>query len=157
MAKGACILINGGQPNGRFIEGIINDASYPGMCVELVPATEPVNGRFTYRASSVAAGSAKPIIVLLEDSLQGGLVTQVYTAGARAFFYEPHAGDELNMLVKNIAGTGDHFAIGDKMSVDNTGKLVAGTGTVQPFQVEETQAAGITADTLLAMIYTGSY
>ena len=69
----------------------------------------------------------------------------------------PAAGEEINVLVANIAGTSDSFAIGDLLMVnDGDGKLIATTGSPEsePFIVLETQSA-ITADTLIHCMYTG--
>ncbi len=158
--KGTDILINGNDPHGRFVEGIISGAACaPGMCMEVVPATEPVNGRFTYRVCTAGTvGDRRPVIVLLEDSLQGVVASltgaNVFTAGARCRLYYPQPGDELNMLVKNLSGTADTHAIGDLLMVDiaaATGKLLVQGSASQyaPFQLMETSVA-LTADALLA-------
>jgi hypothetical protein len=130
--------------------------------MERVPATEPVNGRYTYRAVQTGSnGDRRPIYVLLSDSTQG--VTpdingaNTMTSGRQIQLYVPLPGDELNLLVKNIAGTSDKFAIGDKLMIEGaSGKLLAGTGAAvsQPFEVEETVPA-LTADTLIACMYVG--
>ena len=159
--KGASILINGNQPNGRFLEGIIYGTPAPGTVMEKVPGVELQNGRYTYRAVQTGAnGDRRPQYVLLEDASQGVVAdingANTYTSGRWGFLYVPLPGDELNMLFKNIAGTGDKFAIGDKAMVDAaTGKLIAGTGSAvsQPYEVGETVSA-ITADTLIAVMYT---
>jgi hypothetical protein len=159
--KGAEILINGNQPNGRFLEGTVSGTPAPGTCMEVLPATEPVNGRFTYRAcTSGSNGDSRPTTVLLEDALQG--VTpdingaNTYVNGARCFLYVPVPGDELNMLVENISGTGDSHAIGDLLMIDratagNHGKLLVqdSAGHSAPFTCMET-STGLTVDTLLA-------
>lgn len=158
--KGTDILINGNEPKGRFLEGIISGAACaPGMCMEVVPATEPINGKFTYRVcTSGSNGDSRPTTVLLEDNLQGVVASltgaNLYTAGQQARLYVPQPGDELNMLVKNLSGTADSHAIGDLLMIDRaaaTGKLlVQDTASHSaPFTCMETSAA-LTADALLA-------
>lgn len=147
--KGSIILINGVQPNGRFVSGIISGTVYPGMQCEMVPGTEPVNGVFTYRPCSTA-GKKGPAFIALEDENQGVVATEAYVAGTLGRFYCPIHGDELNLLFEVQSGTGDNFAIGDLACVNNAGKFIATTGTpYQNQEVEETVAA-LSADTLIA-------
>lgn len=158
MAKGNNIVVSA-EPRGRREECIVSGTPKPGTVMEIKAATEPVGGRFTYQAyqDAVADGDQRLIGVLDMDSLQGRLATTAYADGERGFIYFPLPGEELNMLVANIAGTGDSFAIGDIMIVDDgTGKLIATTGTPEsePFIVMETVAA-LTADALVWCKFTG--
>lgn len=153
--KGANILLNGNEPKGRFMEGVASGNLIPGMFAEVVPATEPQNGRLSYRPYSIGTnGDRRPIIIVLDDDLQGVKASltgaNTYTAGRRCFLYAPINGDELNILLKNISGTSDLFAIGDLIMAD----VATGKGLVQnaaasyaPFTVQETVAA-LTADNL---------
>lgn len=150
MSLGEGIILNGQEPKGRFMEGTITDTSLPGTIMEVVPATEPLMGRYSFRAASIGSdGDARPQFLLLPDHLQGGIATQAYTAGRRGYLYVPLPGDDLNLLMKNISGTSDHFAIGDAISISNNGKGIAATGASKPYIMMETQAAGLTVDTLL--------
>lgn len=157
MTMGNGIIITS-EPKGTFVEGIIDGTPKPGTVMQLKAGVEPVGGRFTYQVYDVAAdGVRKQMLVLLPDLFQGRLATDAYASGERGFLYVPVAGEELNMLVANISGTGDSFAIGATLMVDDgTGKLIATTGSPQsePFQVIETTAA-LTADTLVACVFTG--
>lgn len=143
------------EPRGRFITGIISGTPKPGTVMQLAAATEPVNGNYTYEVYNQAADGNRPqgaIYVLLEDDLQGKTDADAYVSGTLGKLYCPLPGDELRMLLANIAGTGDTFAIGDKLIVDDgTGKLVATTGTPEsePFTVKETASTALTADTLV--------
>lgn len=162
--KGTKILINGNNPHGRFEEFLCADSSLaPGMVAEIVPSTEPVNGRYSVRRAGSgggdATGNTRPIIVMLEDDEQGvSAIGSTYTSGYRCFGYWPLIGDELNMLIEYLAGTtaGDKFAIGNKMMVDAAtgyGKLViwdSNQSHIAPFQIEETVSTALTADTLVA-------
>jgi hypothetical protein len=165
--KGTDILINGNQPNGRFEEGTLvlglAAACYAGMAMELVPATEPTNGRYSWQPVQTGAASlSRPLVIVLGDTMEGYAPMNAYTgspnalqAGYQIFLYWPMHGDEMNLLVENITGTSDHFAIGDKLMIDPTstgyGKWVKQVSTdPAPAMVEETIAAGITIDTYVA-------
>jgi len=153
------VILVSTNPKGVFEEVIIDGTPKPGTCMTVKAATEPVAGKFTYEAFNDSAdGVQNEVAVLLEDELQGKLVTDAYVAATLARLYWPAPGELLQMLVANIAGTGDLFAIADKMIIDDgTGKLIATTGTpeMEPFNIMETEAA-LTADLLILCRYTGN-
>jgi len=124
----------------------------------VLAATEPVAGIFTYEVyNRDADGDRAPVAVLLEDELQGRLITTAYVAADQARLYFPVAGDMLQMLVADVAGTADTLAIGDYMIIDDgTGLLIDTTGSPQmeSFVIMETQAA-LTADLHVLCMYTG--
>ncbi len=159
MAKGSKIIITA-DPKGHFEQVVISgSALYPGMLVETVAATERKNGHRTVQAVSRTAGTKGSICVLVGDNPQGFISTTVFVTGTQALAYWPLNGDELNMLIKDVTGTGDATAIGDKYGVNATGSLTKDTGSYAstPFEVQETIAAGgITADTLVWMQFDGS-
>jgi hypothetical protein len=107
------------------------------------------------------AGDGYPgiIAVLLPDNLQGRLATSAYVSGERCFLYCPIAGEEMNMLRQDVAGTGagEALAIGDVLMVDDgTGKVMQdSSGLRKPFVSLEVVAAGGTADVLVHCMYTG--
>lgn len=156
MARNEIVLA--ADPKGRFIEGIIDGTPVPGTCMQIKAGVEPVGGRLTYEVYNTSAdGEQRAVFVLREDHLQGLTKTDAYVSGARGFLYAPAMGEELNMLVANISGTADAFAIGDLLMIDDgTGKLVATTGSpeMESFQVMETVAA-LSADTHIMCVYTG--
>lgn len=155
MALGSTIIVSA-DPQGKFLEGIITDTSKPGQCVEIVPAVAPVGGRHSLRASSHADGAKGPVIVLLEDDLQGFGMTTAYVSGSRCRAYTPIMGEELNMLLGDVAGTGDSVAIGDLFGVANGGKIKRNSSYASaPFQALEALAA-LTADTLVWCFYLGN-
>lgn len=162
MAKGNKIIVNA-HPMGRRLEGPIKtgETPKPGTVMQIdVSAGLNDYAQFTYEAFNADGDGTRPIgplFVLLEDELQGRTATTAYAAGENAFVYVPLPGDELNMLVLNIAGTADDHAIGEMLIVDDTtGKLIATTGTpeTEPFMLLET-ITDPTADTLAHCIYTG--
>jgi len=138
-------------------ECIISGTPKPGTCMTVKAATEDVNGVWTYEGyNRDGDGNRAEVAVLLEDSGQGNVITDAFVAGTRGMLYFPQAGDILQMLFQNQAGTGDSFAIGDYVMIDNgTGLLIASSSPEnEPFVVMETVAA-LTADALVTCLYTG--
>lgn len=168
-AKGNNIFV-AGDPDGVSFEGIIADGvtPKPGTIMEIKTATEPDGtGRFTWEpygttaasgANGVAAdGDRRLIAVLLPDKYQGKDATTAYAAGDRCFLRIPKAGETLNVLMLDISGTGDDFAIGDTLMVnDGDGKVIAATGDPEsePFQCLSTVTNPL-ADHLMWVMYTG--
>lgn len=155
------ILLNT-EPKGRFIEGIVasGQTPKPGQVVQIDPSQALVGGLFTLKLYDADADGGRPkgpFIVLLEDSLQGKTVSDAYAAGDRCQGYVPLPGDELNLLLGDVAGTADDHAAGEILIVDDTtGKLVATTGS------PETEVAMLleavtdpTSDTLAWCVWTG--
>ncbi len=157
MASGNNILVTG-EPKGNFLEGIISGTPSPGTAMEIVPATEPIGGRFTWRVYQPGTdGEQRIVAILLEDYLQGKLATSAYASGDRCQLYCPIPGDVMNILLADVAGTADTHAIGDLVIPDTgTGLWIATTGSpeMEPFVLLETLAAP-TAATLCMAMYTG--
>lgn len=156
MALGNKIVI-AQDPRGRQIEGKLSGALKPGTCVQLSAATEPVAGRYQWEVWDAGADGDQRLVAVLMENFRGDDATTAYVTLEQCRIYIPLPGDELNMLVENIAGTSDSFAIGDLLMVnDASGKLVATTGSPESeaFVVMETVAA-ITADTLVHCMFTG--
>lgn len=152
------IVLTAPDPRGRFIEGIVSGTPKPGTVMQVKAATEPVGGKHTWEVYAPGTdGNQRVIAVLLDNWMLGRAPTEAYVTAEQCRLYFPVPGDELMMLVANIAGTGDAFAIGAVLMVDtSTGKLIATTGTPEsePFVVMETKAA-LTADTLVHCMFTG--
>lgn len=157
MASGNEIIVSA-NPRGVFLEGIVDGTPKPGTIMQIKAATAAVNGRFTWEVFDAGAdGDQRLIAVLLPDSLQGKTASDAYVDGDRCFLYVPAPGEELNVLVADISGTGDDWAIGDLLIVDDgTGKLIATTGSPEsePFIGLEA-VTDPTADHLLHVMYTG--
>lgn len=157
MSSHAGIVLSS-EPKGHFQDCIISGTPVPGTLMQRKAATELVGGLPTYEVYAPGTdGNRRPIAVLVEDNNQGKLKTDAYVSGTVGKVYFPIMGEELNMLVANISGTSDAFAIGDLLIADTgTGKLIATTGSPEsePFQVEETVAA-LTADAHVHCRYTG--
>ncbi len=165
--KGTRILITS-PTRGVYEDVIVHGTPKPGTVMELVPATEPIGGIFEYavygtQAASggnfvAADGDRKVICVLLEKDDEASIYSHAYVNNERGRVYFPIAGEELNMLVNNQSGTGDAFAIGDELMVDDgTGGLMAcdSDAESQPFTVRETVAA-LTADAWVRCRFNGS-
>ena len=158
MSKGNNIIVTSPE-RGVRLEGIISGTDKPGTVMQMVAATEPIGGRFTWAKASAgmaADGDQRLIAVLLPDVLQGKTAGDAYVTGSRCFLYCPLPGETLNMLVEDVGGTGDDFAIGDLLEVDNgTGKLLATTsGESEPFVCLETVTNPL-ADHLMWCMFTG--
>ena len=72
--------------------------------------------------------------------------------------YYPQMGEEFNMLVEDVGGTGDDFFIGEEMMVDNgTGKLMTADDNAEahPFTCLET-ITNPTADHYMHVRFNGS-
>jgi hypothetical protein len=150
-------IVLSGAPAGRFLEGIISGTPKPGTAMQIVAATEPVGGKYTWEVYTRADGNRYLMAILLEAWWLGRSITDAYVTGERCRMYCPIPGDELQVLLQNQAGTGDAFAIGDLLMADSgTGKFLATSSPEsEPFIVMETLAA-ITADTLCHVMATGN-
>lgn len=157
MALGAAIVLEQ-APRGKRIEGVISGTPKPGTCMQIQAGTAPIAGKFTWEAYSASAdGDQRLVAVLLADELQGKLATDAYVSGTRGFLYIPVSGEELNMLVADVAGTADDHTIGELLMIDSgTGKLVTTTGSpeMESFICLEV-ATDPAADALMRCMYTG--
>lgn len=161
MARGSRIVVSP-NPRGQYVEGIIGVGitPKPGTILQLDISEALVGGRHTWELYNADADGGRPkgpFIVLCEDELQGKTVSDAYAAGERAKGYIPLPGDELNLLVANLAGTADDHTKGEMLIVDDTtGLMIATTGS------PETEVAMLlenitdpTADTLSWCQWTG--
>lgn len=156
--KNSVILLNGTEPKGRYVEGIISGTPKPGVAMQVQAGTAPVNGRLTYEVYNPSAdGDPREVLILLEDSLQGKLYSDAYVSGTRGFLYAPIPGDEFNMIVLDVAGTGDDHTIGERMMLDQgTGKLVTQGTSANRAQFQLLEAAtDPAADAWMWCVFTG--
>lgn len=154
MARGSAIIVTA-DPKGQFDEGFIaaGETPKPGTILQRDPTVALRGGRHTYPIYNRDADGNMPAgshWVLLHDAYQGKTVSDAYAAGDRCFLYSPRAGEELNLIVENLTGTGDDHALGELLMInDGTGKLIVTTGTPE---VEVAQLLEVitdpTADTL---------
>jgi hypothetical protein len=161
MARGNCIIVTA-NPRGVFEEGYVatGETFYPGMIVQRDASVALRGGVHTYKVYDRAVDGDQPIgafWVVYENGLIGRTTSDSYAAGERCFLYSPVAGEELNLLLLNISGTGDDHALNEILMVDDgTGKLIATTGS------PETEVAQLlevvtdpTADTLAWCQWSG--
>src|SRR5262245_41533943 len=107
MAKGNQIIVSS-NPKGQFLEGTIGDTSKPGTIMAVKAATEPIGGRLTYIAATRPAdGGTVMFAVLLEDWEQGKTIDDAYVSGTRCKMYVPLVGEDVNVRVGEVAGTGN--------------------------------------------------
>ena len=134
--KGSRIIVTN-NPRGVFEEVIIKTGRTPkpGTCMEIVPSIDPVEGVFTYAEYGIQAASSgqyvaadgdkKCIAILVEKDQEAGIYSAAYAAGDRAKVYYPAMGEQFNMLVEDVSGTGDDKIVGEEYMLDNgTGKLL---------------------------------
>lgn len=163
MARGNGIVVSA-NPRGVFMEGVlgVGVTAYPGTIMQIQPATGLVGGRHTFELynADVDGGRPKgPYYVLMEDYLQGKTPSVAYAAGDRIFLYTPIAGEEVNLLFGDIAGTAATSDVtkGDMLIVnDGDGMMLVSTGTpeTEVAQAMET-SLDMTANTLLWCMWTG--
>jgi hypothetical protein len=115
--------------------------------MQIDPTVAIKGGRHTYKLQTPGADGALhkgPLFVLEADHLQGKTCNDAYAAGDRCFLYCPLPGEEVNVLLADVAGTGDVHAAGEELILQNaTGQLIATTGTPaeRPFMLLEAIAA----------------
>lgn len=146
------------QPSGVFKEGILSGTAKAGQMVQIKAGVEMVGGRHTWELFDGSADGARALVAILSHPwwhFQD--LSWTIPDGTRVAIYCPIPGDELQVLLGDVPGTGDSFAIGDRLMVDKgTGKFIAASGSEQsaPFVVMETLPA-VTADTLCHVMFTG--
>ncbi len=160
MAKGNNIIVTA-QPRGVRIEGYkIAGTPKPGVAMQIDVSEAEVGGRFAWEVFDQDFDAQQSLIaILLHDDLRGQISTTAYVAGERCFMYCPLPGEEMNILLQDVAGTTDDHAVGERLIVDDgTGKFLATTGTAtdksEPFILLEVVTDPV-ADTLVRAMFTG--
>lgn len=163
MARGNETIVTA-NPRGVFKEGFINagETPKPGTVYQIDPTQALQGGCHVFKAYNRGADGKRPlgaiwILTNLLQALIGGTQTTALAAGDKAQFYAPIAGEEFNMLLSDVAGTGDDHAAGEVLIINDTdGKLVATTGSPQQesFVLLETVTDPV-ADTLAWVQYSG--
>lgn len=153
-ARGRNILISA-HPQGKYLEGVVYGTPKPGVVMSIKTAFSE-GGWHQWEPWSYSSGHRRLIAVLLEDRLQGKTIDDAYVTGTRCFLYVPQAGDELNMLIADVAGTGDTHAVLEQLMVQTvTGKLIAESSPeAEPFTLL-TALTALTGDVLAPCVYTG--
>ena len=135
---GSTIIVSTGRaPSGVFREGIVKTAETfkPGMIVQRDPTVALVEGVPTFKLYDRGADGDRPagafwLVTEILRSEIGYAITDDIAAGERFMAYSPNAGEEVNVLYKNVAGTADDVVAGDLAVVDDgTGKVIVTTGT----------------------------
>lgn len=155
--KGTRILVTA-KPGGVFEDVYVVSTPKPGTCMEIEPAIEPVGNVFSYACYGTQAassdkfvtgdGNRKAVAVLLEKDDEGRIYSTAYADGEMGRIYWPRMGEQLNMILEDVSGTGETFAIGDELMIDDgTGKLLAvSSPEAAPFTLLETVSTAPTAD-----------
>lgn len=133
--KGSNTIVSA-NPQGKFLEGTIVGTPKPGTMMQIKAGTEPTNGRHSWEpygtTSNGGDGAPRQVVVLLEDDKQGKTYDDAYVTGTRGFLYCPIPGEELNVRMDNISGTGsgtEDLSIGERLLI------VEGTGHISPVAV----------------------
>lgn len=164
MARGNEILVNGQDPKGRTQEGFVGvgHTLYPGMIVQKDPSVALKSGRHTYVPYNRDADGDMPkggywVVLGTLQQILGNVLSTAIAAGERIDVYSPLPGDELNLLLGDVAGTGDDHTAGEILMVDDgTGKLIATTGTPESeVALLLESVTDPTADTLAWCEWTG--
>lgn len=147
--KGTRILVTS-KPRGVFEDVYITGTPKPGTVMEITPSTAHVGGLFNYAVYGTTAGSSgqyvsndgdrKAIAILLEQDQEADIWSTAYVTGDLGRVYWPAMGEQFNMLVEDVSGTGDDFIIGEEMMVDDgTGKLLTADSNAEahPFTALE--------------------
>lgn len=155
-ARGNKVIISSPEV-GRRVAGVLSGTPKPGTCMEIqTPFYQ--QGNHLYRVYQPGTdGDRRPVIVLLEDDLQGFVLGTAGVDGTMRQFYYPVSGEEMNMLIADVAGTADDHAALEVMIIDTgTGKLIATTGSPEsePFILLEA-ATDPTADYYAPCLFTG--
>jgi len=143
------------------------------MIVQIDPTQPLQGGRQAWKIYSRDADGDRPkgpFIVLKEDIGQGKAAAGVASSatdsaghaydtssGTRLFGFVPLPGCELNLMIKNVAGTADDIAAGDLLIPDSgTGKMIVTTGSPETEPAMALEAVtDPTEDKLVWCIWTG--
>lgn len=166
--KGKRIIVTD-MPRGRQDRFVVpaGETWYPGQVVQIDPTQTRQGGNWVGKVYTTGADGKRPkgaYFIVTEEGLAtyGRGITSAtsfdsYGAGQLATVYAPVNGDELNLLFKNVTGTGDDVAAGDLMIVDDaTGKFLVTTGSpdCEPAMALES-IVDPTADTLFWASWSG--
>lgn len=156
--KGTRILVTS-KPRGVFEDVYVVGTPKPGTVMEIEPSVEPIGGLFHYAVYGTQAASSgqyvsndgdrKAIAILLEYDQEGGIYSRAYVDDELGRIYWPAMGEQFNMILQDVSGTGDSFVIGEELMCDNgTGKLLTADADAEahPFTLLETVAVAPTAD-----------
>lgn len=148
---------------GHTIQGIVASGQTfkPGMLVQRT-TTAANQGYDEWTAYNADADGGRPkseVCIVTEDLRQGKTVTDSFAAGEWFFGYCPLPGDKLQLLCKDVAGTGSasDFTKGEVLIPDDTFGtfiLTAGSPETEMAVVDESQS-DLTADTLVPCRWTG--
>lgn len=161
------------KPGGIYYEGVVSGTPKPGTVMEISAIAS--DGTITWIAAGTNAanstyygmaadGDRIPIFILLcaQDHAACPLNQDnatAYVSGDRCAVYNPRAGEQFNMLLQDLSGTGagEDYVVGSKLIVNNgTGKLVQSVGTPEsePFLCLEVKT-DLAADYLANVMFTG--
>lgn len=150
--QGTRILVTS-KPRGVFEDVYITGTPKPGTVMEIKHSTAAIGYVFNFQVYGITAinnpqtghgvgndGDRKAIAILLEKDQENKIYSDAYVAGDLGRVYYPVMGEQFNMLVEDVGGTGDDFVIGEELMVDDgTGKLLTADADAEahPFTAYE--------------------
>lgn len=130
MARGNGIIAQA-EPKGTYKECVVSGTPKPGTLMQIKAATADVQGTWTYEVLNPSADTDPRAVCVLLCSIDHAAcpphkdATTAYADGERGAVYYPLPGEDMNMLVKDVSGTGDDHAIGDRFVGEHgSGKLL---------------------------------
>ena len=163
--KGSKILV-ATPARGVYEDIVVEGTPKPGTVMELT-STAPVGNVFEYAVYGTAAhsigqyvendGDRKAIAILMEKEDEGKIFSDSYVDGDRARVYFPAMGEQFNMYINDVSGTGDDMIVSTELMVeDGTGQLITADSDAQahPFTSLEV-ATNPTADFWLWCRFNG--
>ena len=121
--NGSEIVVTAPKPRGVFVEGTINDTSYPGTAMQIVSGQTFLGGE-PYWQHYAPSADADPRLcaILLADTEQGQLYSTAYAVGARCQVYCPLAGEYVNVIVAPQQGSSsaNAYTIGERLVPQHT-------------------------------------
>lgn len=157
MSRGSRVMLSS-NPKGQFMSGIAGDSlSMPGNIMQVKAATERIGNQFTFILAAPGTDGKKVLAAILLDDAKNGFLmgNSTTTVGQQIEMYVPAPGEEINVRVGETAGTGNSFAIGDRLEANASGGYLIpeSTGTQAPFICLET-ITQTTADQLTWCVKT---
>ena len=121
------------EPRGHQEEGQLTEANrFPGTILQIDASITPLNGQFGWKASNPGTDGLAVLKAVLQEDFEQGVASTgtAYPQNAWVPIYMIQHGEYINLLLGEVAGTGNTYAVGDKLIVDaEDGILVPFTGS----------------------------
>lgn len=131
------ILLKAKNLQGQLQKFILGAAAKPGHFV--VP--DPSNAGECIK-NALTTGADTQLMILVENYLAGGVITDAYSAGDQVEPYQPIPGDE---LYARLPAGASAVVEGDRLQLDNTGcciKLASGVEKLRALEAVDNSGGG---------------